>query len=193
MPPPQEAPVPKKIEWNRVTWYSGTLAVLLFVALVCGAFYFGTWYQKQATPIGTKTIESQNQQPISNVPQQISDVVSRLKVAKEIPNGFDPGGDKSQTTYLVMADSRDLDNKECGGRYDDGPCYFFVKSGPAYNWPSQIWTWTGTGMDTDSIKFISKDIVQFNAHIGDAGMSTDQVWQFDLGYGSSTLISSLNE
>lgn len=34
-------------EWNEVTWYPKTLAVLLFVILVCGAFYFGTWYQEQ--------------------------------------------------------------------------------------------------------------------------------------------------
>jgi len=35
------------VQWNRVTWYSKLLAVLLFVILVWGAFYFGIWYQKQ--------------------------------------------------------------------------------------------------------------------------------------------------
>lgn len=38
------------IEWNRVTWYSKILAVVLFVILVCSAFCFGVWYDKQASP-----------------------------------------------------------------------------------------------------------------------------------------------
>jgi len=47
-----------KIECNRVTWYSKTLAVLLFVALVCGAFFFGVWYEKQqASFLETSQIE----------------------------------------------------------------------------------------------------------------------------------------
>lgn len=36
-----------KLTWSEVTWYSKLLAVLLFVWSVCGAFYFGTWYQQQ--------------------------------------------------------------------------------------------------------------------------------------------------
>jgi hypothetical protein len=39
----------QKIQWNSVTWYSKTLALVLFVVLICGAFYFGIWYQKQVT------------------------------------------------------------------------------------------------------------------------------------------------
>ena len=39
------------IKWNEVTLYSKSLAVFLFVALVCAAFFFGVWYQKQLTPI----------------------------------------------------------------------------------------------------------------------------------------------
>ncbi len=36
-----------KIEWDRVTWYSKTLAVILFVLLIAGTFWFGGWYQTQ--------------------------------------------------------------------------------------------------------------------------------------------------
>lgn len=43
----QNVPPQPGIKWNTVTWYSGILAVLLFVVLVCGAFFFGIWYQKQ--------------------------------------------------------------------------------------------------------------------------------------------------
>jgi hypothetical protein len=49
MPPAQE----QGLQWDKVTWYSKTLAVLLFVILVCGAFAFGVWYQKQFTPSTT--------------------------------------------------------------------------------------------------------------------------------------------
>ena len=51
--PPQQQPGPSSgIKWNEVTWYSKSLAVLLFVGLVIGAFYFGTWYQRSSeTPI----------------------------------------------------------------------------------------------------------------------------------------------
>lgn len=35
------------IQWNKVTWYSKASAVLLFVGLVCGAFFFGEWYHEQ--------------------------------------------------------------------------------------------------------------------------------------------------
>ena len=45
--PPIEKPV---IGWNEVTWYSKVLAILLFVAFVCGAFFFGIYYQKQLQP-----------------------------------------------------------------------------------------------------------------------------------------------
>jgi len=42
MPPASQATV----EWTKVTWYSKALAVVLFVGLVCGAFFFGVWYQR---------------------------------------------------------------------------------------------------------------------------------------------------
>ncbi len=35
-----------KIEWNKVTWYSKVIAVVLFVATFAVAFYFGTQYEK---------------------------------------------------------------------------------------------------------------------------------------------------
>src|SRR5579872_5785903 len=58
MPPEQG------IQWNKVTWYSKTLAVLLFVVLVCGAFFFGMWYQKQLSP-AVQTLLNTNQVPQS--------------------------------------------------------------------------------------------------------------------------------
>jgi len=41
--PPASQPI---LEWTKVTWYSKALAVALFVGLVCGAFFFGVWYQR---------------------------------------------------------------------------------------------------------------------------------------------------
>ncbi len=37
-----------KIQWNKVTWYSKTLALVLFVALPFAGFYFGAQYGKAA-------------------------------------------------------------------------------------------------------------------------------------------------
>ena len=51
--PPEQNPTPPRIIWTEVTWYSKLLAALLFVGLVCGAFLFGVWYQKQVNPIET--------------------------------------------------------------------------------------------------------------------------------------------
>ncbi|GEM_PF-5038569 len=34
-----------KIEWNKVTWYSKLAAVVLFVGVAVGAFWFGRWYE----------------------------------------------------------------------------------------------------------------------------------------------------
>ena len=51
--PPLEQPIvaaSSKVEWNKVTWYSKLLAVLFFVAFVCGGFFFGMWYQQQLAP-----------------------------------------------------------------------------------------------------------------------------------------------
>jgi hypothetical protein len=36
-----------KIEWNKVTWYSKLLAVVIFVATFYLGFYFGMIYQNQ--------------------------------------------------------------------------------------------------------------------------------------------------
>lgn len=47
-----------KIEWDKVTWYSKTLAVLLFVFFICGAFWFGSWYQNQFKELSVKPIQT---------------------------------------------------------------------------------------------------------------------------------------
>ena len=53
MPRIESQQTSKNIEWNKVTWYSKLLAVILFVGLVCGVFYFGIWYQRQTSPAVT--------------------------------------------------------------------------------------------------------------------------------------------
>ncbi len=45
--PPQAPNAKVGIQWNKVTWYSKILAITLFVVFVCGAFFFGIWYQTQ--------------------------------------------------------------------------------------------------------------------------------------------------
>lgn len=49
------------VEWNRVTWYSKLLAVILFIGLVCGAFYFGMWYQQQRALLDIATTPAPTQ------------------------------------------------------------------------------------------------------------------------------------
>jgi hypothetical protein len=55
MPPGPE----KGVQWNEVTWYSKILAIILFVILVCGAFYFGIWYQTQKESLAA-SVTTQN-------------------------------------------------------------------------------------------------------------------------------------
>jgi hypothetical protein len=60
-----------KIQWNKVTWYSKILAVLLFVILVCAAFFFGMWYQKQLVRVVTqKGAQVTQNLPITSGTQQ---------------------------------------------------------------------------------------------------------------------------
>ena len=73
MLPTEQQSASTRIKWNKVTWYSGALAVLLFVALVCGAFFFGLWYQKQAMPINSAT-------------QQASESTYKMRFYGEIPS-----------------------------------------------------------------------------------------------------------
>lgn len=40
-----------RIEWNKVTWYSKALAVVVFLAVFALAFYIGSEYQKAIGPI----------------------------------------------------------------------------------------------------------------------------------------------
>jgi hypothetical protein len=50
-----------KIEWNKVTWYSKILALVLFVALPFAGFYFGVQYgmaQQHATDASLKNASS---------------------------------------------------------------------------------------------------------------------------------------
>lgn len=55
MPPIEE----RKNILNEVTWYSKTLAVFLFVILVCGAFFMGIWYQKQIQSLNANQVSDQ--------------------------------------------------------------------------------------------------------------------------------------
>lgn len=51
-----------KIEWNKVTWYSKTLALILFVALPFIGFYYGMQYGKTAaaTPVSNGSAQTSN-------------------------------------------------------------------------------------------------------------------------------------
>jgi len=39
----------RKIEWNKVTWYSKIFAVIVFLAVFVVAFYLGRIYEVQKT------------------------------------------------------------------------------------------------------------------------------------------------
>ncbi len=48
----------QRIQWNSVTWSSKSLAIALFVLLICGAFYFGIWYQKELSLKPQQTVSA---------------------------------------------------------------------------------------------------------------------------------------
>lgn len=85
-----------KIEWNKVTWYSKLLAIIVFVATFWLAFCFGVQYEKI---IEFKKINTQNQVEVEAVKQPtLGDVVlsvgeeksfGRLKIRlNSVPNDY---------------------------------------------------------------------------------------------------------
>ena len=51
----------KKIEWNKVTWYSQLAAVVVFIAALGIAFKFGIYYEYvyvQSSLFGTPVVPS---------------------------------------------------------------------------------------------------------------------------------------
>src|SRR5882672_6131286 len=86
--PPESAP---PIEWNRVTLYSKLIAVVVFIFLVCAAFVFGLWYQKQLNqPI--LPVSSQATTTLSEIDNENG---SKTITTIEYVNGFygtDPKG-----------------------------------------------------------------------------------------------------
>lgn len=39
------------IEWNKVTWYSMTLAIIMFVVFPVATFFLGRWYERETTVV----------------------------------------------------------------------------------------------------------------------------------------------
>ena len=55
-----------KIEWNKVTWYSKLLALVIFVALPFIGFYYGAQYGKTVAAIGQTSTSSVTAQTTSD-------------------------------------------------------------------------------------------------------------------------------
>ena len=87
-----------KIQWNRVTWYSWLLAIIIFVATFCLGFYFGDQYNG----IYDQLLSCPNliNAPTSDI---ISDVVFNCPDDKTIHAQF-----KSKNVYLELSDGRKL-------------------------------------------------------------------------------------
>ncbi len=85
------------IEWNKVTWYSKLLAVILFVLTFAAAFYFGKEFQKIKD---IKVVES------PYVPSKPRDLV--LKVGDKAVSG-----DLKVAFVSVSQDSRCPADVEC--------------------------------------------------------------------------------
>jgi hypothetical protein len=55
------------IQWNKVTWYSKLIALILFIALPFIGFYLGITYQKmRAAGFEGKTIISTSSVPVAH-------------------------------------------------------------------------------------------------------------------------------
>lgn len=57
----------KKIQWNKVTWYSKLIAVILFVAVFAWAFYLGEMYEQIFQIKNTVAMNSITESLINNV------------------------------------------------------------------------------------------------------------------------------
>ncbi len=72
-----------KIEWNRVTWYSKLLAVIVFVGVFVLAFYLGRQYEK-TTEISTKIVSIPEYKMSFEVPESLSDLTYKIDEYKNI-------------------------------------------------------------------------------------------------------------
>ncbi|PIT92500.1 MAG: hypothetical protein COU08_02210 [Candidatus Harrisonbacteria bacterium CG10_big_fil_rev_8_21_14_0_10_42_17] len=77
------------IQWNRVTWYSKLLAVLVFIAIAGVFFYFGTQYgmiMEQVRNVNTEVIETAQQQ---SQPTQAQNHIAGWETYRNQEYGFD--------------------------------------------------------------------------------------------------------
>jgi len=193
------------MEQSRVTWYSKLIALVLFVAVVCGAFYFGAWYQEHVTAT-TAAVPAHESAPtdasssVSNVSNagslSSSDLISAytkssFRVVAIIPNPY-PVQASDQTYYdalYVVAGRGDNDNS-CGSTYGPDTCYFFLESSYAGTPPiTYVGSWQGDLLNFLSGKFKDKNTISFTAGGGDAGTVAQEQWELNLRTGSTTLIS----
>lgn len=72
-----------KIEWNRVTWYSKLLAVIVFVGVFVLAFCLGRQYEK-TTEISTKIVSIPEYKMSFEVPESLSDLTYKIDEYKNI-------------------------------------------------------------------------------------------------------------
>jgi hypothetical protein len=101
------------VEWNRVTWYSKLLAVILFIAVIpAWTFYIGTQYEKTAL-----VLEEGNLSPFvapkispTTTPEALSGVEGTVTLGPTCPvmmNPPDPQcADKPYETTLVISSTQ---------------------------------------------------------------------------------------
>ena len=94
----QSVPSQSGIKWNAVTWYSTTFAILLFVAFVCGAFFFGIWYQNQQDLNISETIKTTPTDNSTDVKVINSESWNTFHIAAQLPGA--PAFDISYPTQF---------------------------------------------------------------------------------------------
>ncbi len=188
------------LEWSKVTWYSKTFAILLFVLLVCGAFFFGNWYQRQISQLSTNNLISTS--AISTTTENPGvDIVSQyersgFKVVATVPNQFYykatfPPPTPYNALYVVTKRGTGNDDG-CGGKYDSDLCYFFLEADYANVPPITYlgkWGPDGSSAGPDSFHFVDKSTVEFSTSFVDGGLKVNEVWRLDLNTASTTMIS----
>jgi hypothetical protein len=88
MPPTEPTPTSPRVEWNKVIWYSRLLAVILFVGLVCGAFFFGSWYQRQQGSDVVPTGETPSMNPPQSKYAFPEENVTTIIATTSVPAGW---------------------------------------------------------------------------------------------------------
>lgn len=195
------------IEWNKVTWYSKFLAVILALLILVLGLYVGQQYQQikevekslsSPTSLGNHTSDSKT---VLTESGGIADQFLNSKY--KVLGVFRSNNTKTETLsnlvnqvdLVVVTDKNVSDENNdtiCGSLYSQKTCYFFIEPLYVYGAPDKakyLGSLVGEGaFQFDSVNFVDPNTVKFETADGDGGYAFTKTWELNLATGKFTLL-----